>query len=263
MKQQPVRPSTRQKLGTTASFRTFADTRGRAMAVRGKCPWRHRTTCLGQFSNLRSRQDIRGDMAVIERVRLHMLATCLQGIPRRRGQRACAALPAPGMGKRGSPQPADQGVGSEFRSKRHASLTTEISSLRTNYILIDLENVRPDAVGAARTGAIQGHRVCGRVGSRRGRDGRCRLDGDRSLAARRSSAGHGRRHDAQGFARGDARVRNARRSYSSLRNAISQFTSQVFPPSSENACSHRADAGVTCDQVNRTLIGFPRNSSSA
>lgn len=39
-------------------------------------------------------------------------------------------------------------VGSEINSgsKRHASLATEISILRTNYILIDLENVQPDAV---------------------------------------------------------------------------------------------------------------------
>ena len=42
-----------------------------------------------------------------------------------------------------------------------------------------------------------------------------------------------------------------------------QFVSHVLPPSGENACSHRALVAVMCDDVNRTLIGLPRNVSSA
>src|SRR5689334_17205408 len=41
-----------------------------------------------------------------------------------------------------------------------------------------------------------------------------------------------------------------------------QFTSQVAPPSAENACSNRADLVETCVMTNRTRIGLPSNVSS-
>jgi len=36
-----------------------------------------------------------------------------------------------------------------------------------------------------------------------------------------------------------------------------QFTSQVFPPSSENACSKRHESGVISDMMNRTRTARP------
>src|SRR5580700_8450834 len=40
-----------------------------------------------------------------------------------------------------------------------------------------------------------------------------------------------------------------------------QFTSQVLPPSAENACSKWQEAGVTSDQTCRTKMFFPLNDS--
>jgi hypothetical protein len=42
-----------------------------------------------------------------------------------------------------------------------------------------------------------------------------------------------------------------------------QFVSHVLPSSDEKACSQRAEVGVICDQVNRTLIGLPLRVSLA
>src|SRR4029453_14505596 len=44
--------------------------------------------------------------------------------------------------------------------------------------------------------------------------------------------------------------------------SITQFVSQVLPPSSENACSHRGVGVVTPDQMKRTRIGRPLKMSS-
>jgi hypothetical protein len=46
-------------------------------------------------------------------------------------------------------------------------------------------------------------------------------------------------------------------------NSIVQFTSQVWPPSGENACSQCALVAVIFDHVKRTRIGLPRSVSSA
>jgi len=43
--------------------------------------------------------------------------------------------------------------------------------------------------------------------------------------------------------------------------SVIQFTSQVLPPSSENACSKWAELGVISDQLNRTKIILPLNGS--
>src|SRR6266487_651612 len=40
-----------------------------------------------------------------------------------------------------------------------------------------------------------------------------------------------------------------------------QFTSQVLPPSSENACSKRHESGVMSDQTFRTRMVLPLNDS--
>ena len=42
-----------------------------------------------------------------------------------------------------------------------------------------------------------------------------------------------------------------------------QLTSQVSPPSAENACSQRVEVSVMFDQMNRTMIGCPLKVSSA
>ena len=45
-------------------------------------------------------------------------------------------------------------------------------------------------------------------------------------------------------------------------NSITQFTSQVAPPSSENACCQRGAPVCICDHSKRTRTGRPSNSSS-
>ena len=50
--------------------------------------------------------------------------------------------------------------------------------------------------------------------------------------------------------------------YFTLVRSITQFVSQLFPPSGEKACSQCAELAVMCDQVKRTLMGFPRKVSS-
>ena len=45
-----------------------------------------------------------------------------------------------------------------------------------------------------------------------------------------------------------------------LVNHVVQLVSQVCPPSTENAWSQRADAGVISDQVYLHLIGRPSHS---
>ena len=44
-------------------------------------------------------------------------------------------------------------------------------------------------------------------------------------------------------------------------NSIVQFVSQVFPPSAENACSHRGVGVVMRDQMKRTRMGRPSKTS--
>ena len=44
--------------------------------------------------------------------------------------------------------------------------------------------------------------------------------------------------------------------------SITQFVSQVSPPSSEKACSQRGVGVVTRDQMKRTRTGRPANVSS-
>ncbi|GGM59407.1 hypothetical protein GCM10011608_50660 [Micromonospora sonchi] len=45
-------------------------------------------------------------------------------------------------------------------------------------------------------------------------------------------------------------------------NSMTQFDSQVCPPSAENSCSQRAEVGVMSDQMKCALIGFPSCVSS-
>ena len=44
--------------------------------------------------------------------------------------------------------------------------------------------------------------------------------------------------------------------------SITQLVSQVLPPSSVKACSHRGVGVVTPDQVNRARMGAPSKESS-
>jgi hypothetical protein len=46
-------------------------------------------------------------------------------------------------------------------------------------------------------------------------------------------------------------------------STATQFTSHVFPPSAENACSKWAESGVITVMTNRTFTGFPSSVSSA
>jgi hypothetical protein len=48
-----------------------------------------------------------------------------------------------------------------------------------------------------------------------------------------------------------------------LLKTVTQFVSQVLPPSVEKACSQRWDVGVMSSHRKRTLIGSPLNVSSA
>src|SRR5690349_18499885 len=50
--------------------------------------------------------------------------------------------------------------------------------------------------------------------------------------------------------------------YSMRSDSITQLTSHVAPPSTENACSHRQVRSVMSDQRKRTRIGWPSNVSS-
>jgi hypothetical protein len=61
---------------------------------------------------------------------------------------------------------------------------------------------------------------------------------------------------------GKRRPRGAQSDSSLMRVSTAiQFTSQVLPPSSENACSKRHESGVMSDHTLRTRIALPSNSS--
>ena len=55
-------------------------------------------------------------------------------------------------------------------------------------------------------------------------------------------------------------VRSFHSSFTRVSVAI-QFTSQVLPPSSENACSNRQEFGEMFDMTNRTKMARPLNVS--
>src|SRR5581483_8793888 len=64
---------------------------------------------------------------------------------------------------------------------------------------------------------------------------------------------------AGGIATRDARGRSHADQGDARRNSEVQLTSQVLPPSAENACSQCAELAVACDQITRTRTGLPRN----
>jgi hypothetical protein len=66
------------------------------------------------------------------------------------------------------------------------------------------------------------------------------IDANRFAAARGAFQDHRRR------------IHSHELVYKGLRlNSITQFVFHVLPLSSDNACSHRADVGVMCDQIKR------------
>src|SRR5439155_17515365 len=56
-------------------------------------------------------------------------------------------------------------------------------------------------------------------------------------------------------------LQHAAHSSSSRVNTVTQFVSQLSPPSSENACSQRGVGVATSAHVYRTMIGRPSNVS--